>query len=207
MRYTSHLNAGDRPRVDFDQLAPYEIPLPTKPEQRRIVAEIEKQFSRLDQAVANLKRIKANLKRYKAAVLKAAVEGRLVPTEAELARREGRSYETGAQLLQRVLDARREPVEGKGQIIRSQNLAPRPRTWQLARRVDVGHLSIKLRANPFDSVQPCQLVRKSTCAREYPYYGVSSHRSVGNLTGSDSTARYLLHRRRRSANLLARYDM
>ena len=30
-------------------------------EQRRIVAEIEKQFSRLDEAVANLKRVKANL--------------------------------------------------------------------------------------------------------------------------------------------------
>jgi|WetSurMetagenome_2_1015567.scaffolds.fasta_scaffold818805_2 type I site-specific restriction endonuclease len=39
----------------------------------------------------------------KAAVLKAAVEGRLVPTEAELARKEGRTYETGEQLLARIL--------------------------------------------------------------------------------------------------------
>ncbi|HRI92780.1 MAG TPA: restriction endonuclease subunit S [Accumulibacter sp.] len=62
-------------------------------EQERIVAEVEKQFSRLDEAVANLKRVKANLKRYKAAVLKAAVEGRLVPTEAELARCDGRDVE------------------------------------------------------------------------------------------------------------------
>jgi type I restriction enzyme S subunit len=46
----------------------------------QIVAEIDKQFSRLDEAVANLQRVKANLKRYKAAVLKAAVEGRLVET-------------------------------------------------------------------------------------------------------------------------------
>jgi type I restriction enzyme S subunit len=102
VRYASHLNAGDRPRVDFDQLASYEMPLPEVDEQRRIVAEIEKQFSRLDEAVANLKRVKANLKRYKAAVLKAAVEGRLVPTEAELAGRQGRSYETGGQLLERI---------------------------------------------------------------------------------------------------------
>jgi type I restriction enzyme S subunit len=72
-----------------------------------IVAEIEKQFSRLEEAVANLKRVKANLKRYRAAVLKAAVEGRLVPTEAELARREGRGYETGEQLLARILTERR----------------------------------------------------------------------------------------------------
>lgn len=79
-------------------------------QQKRIVAEIEKQFSRLDEAVANLKRVKANLKRYKAAVLKAAVEGRLVETEAERARR----YETGAQLLQRILETRRRQWQGKG---------------------------------------------------------------------------------------------
>jgi type I restriction enzyme S subunit len=77
VRYASHLNTGDRPRVDFDQLAPFEIPLPDLDEQRRIVAEIEKQFSRLDEAVANLKRVKANLKRQAAAVLSAAVSGLL----------------------------------------------------------------------------------------------------------------------------------
>jgi type I restriction enzyme S subunit len=93
-----------------------EIPLPLPPmdQQKRIVAEIEKQFSRLDEAVANLKRVKANLKRYKAAVLKASVEGRLVETEAELAHREGRSYETGAQLLQRILETRRSQWKGNG---------------------------------------------------------------------------------------------
>ena len=68
-------------------------------EQREIVAELEKQFSRLDEAVANLQRVKANLKRYKASVLKAAVEGRLVETEATLARREGRPYESAQALI------------------------------------------------------------------------------------------------------------
>jgi type I restriction enzyme S subunit len=105
-----------------------QIPIPVAPldQQKRIVAEIEKQFSRLDEAVANLKRVKANLKRYKAAVLKAAVEGRLVETEAELTRKktpsphagegrgDGASYETGAQLLQRILETRRSQWKGKG---------------------------------------------------------------------------------------------
>jgi type I restriction enzyme S subunit len=92
------------------------IPIPIAPleQQREIVAELEKQFSRLDEAVANLKRVKANLKRYKAAVLQAAVEGRLVPTEDELARREGRAYESGHDLLQRILTARRSQWNGKG---------------------------------------------------------------------------------------------
>lgn len=92
------------------------LPLPYVPidQQKLIVAEIEKQFSRLDEAVAGLKRVKANIKRYKAAVLKAAVEGRLVETEAELARREGRSYETGEKLLRRILEERRSQWKGKG---------------------------------------------------------------------------------------------
>ena len=100
--------------VSTKKLAGLELLLPSLDEQERIVAEIEEQFSRLDEAVANLKRVKANLKRYKAAVLKAAVEGRLVETEAELARREGRSYETGAHLLQRILETRRSQWKGKG---------------------------------------------------------------------------------------------
>ena len=94
-------------RVPSAFLESAEIPLPALGVQREIVAELEKQFSRLDEAVANLQRVKANLKRYKASVLKAAVEGRLVETEATLARREGRTYETGEQLLQRILEERR----------------------------------------------------------------------------------------------------
>ncbi len=59
------------------------IPLASLPEQRRIVAEIEKQFTRLEAGVAALRRVQANLKRYRAAILKAACEGRLVPTKAK----------------------------------------------------------------------------------------------------------------------------
>ena len=105
---------GAQPNISQGILRTLPIPVAPLDQQKRIVAEIEKQFSRLDEAVANLKRVKANLKRYKAAVLKAAVEGRLVETEAEIARREGRSYETGAQLLQRILETRRSQWKGKG---------------------------------------------------------------------------------------------
>ena len=69
----NHLSA-----TKFKQL---EIPVPPLPEQGRIVAEMEKQFTRLDAGVAALRRTQANLKCYRAAVLKAACEGRLVPTE------------------------------------------------------------------------------------------------------------------------------
>ena len=111
--HATRLNAGDRPRVDFGQLADYPFPLPPLNEQRRIVAEIEKQFTRFDASVAALKRVQANLKRYRASVLKAACEGKLVPTEAELARAEGRDYEPADQLLERILIERRARWESQ----------------------------------------------------------------------------------------------
>lgn len=66
-------------RVPKSYLEQQTIPLPNPDQQRRIVAEIEKQFTRLEAGVAALRRVQANLKRYRAAVLKAACEGRLVP--------------------------------------------------------------------------------------------------------------------------------
>jgi type I restriction enzyme S subunit len=61
----------------FQFLRKFHFPIAPEDQQKLIVAEIEKQFSRLDEAVASLNHAKANLKRYKAAVLKAAVEGKL----------------------------------------------------------------------------------------------------------------------------------
>jgi type I restriction enzyme S subunit len=110
------------------------IPVPPLDEQQHIVAEIEKQFTRLDAGVASLKRVQTALKRYRASMLKAACEGRLVPTEAELARKENRTYETGEQLLQRILKERRENWNGKGkyrELIAPDitKLPPAPEGW------------------------------------------------------------------------------
>ena len=77
------------------------------------MAETETQFTRLDASVAALRRAQANLKRYRASVLKDACEGRLVPTEAELARSEGREYEPAAVLLEWILAERRARWESQ----------------------------------------------------------------------------------------------
>jgi type I restriction enzyme S subunit len=58
-------------KSDIEQI---EIPIPSPSQQRRIVAEIEKQFTRLDAGIAALRNVQAKLKRYRAAVLKAAYE-------------------------------------------------------------------------------------------------------------------------------------
>ncbi|MBN2053771.1 restriction endonuclease subunit S [bacterium] len=105
--FASAIDNGDRPRVDYDQIGGFDFLIPPYLEQLRIVHSIESYFSRLDDAVAALERVRRNLKRYRASVLKAAVEGRLVPTEAELARRENREYEPAGVLLARILEERR----------------------------------------------------------------------------------------------------
>lgn len=88
----------------FKQLA---VPIAPRLEQERIVEAIESYLTRLDDAVASLERVQRNLERYRASVLKAAVEGRLVPTEAQLARQEGRDYEPASELLKRILAERK----------------------------------------------------------------------------------------------------
>lgn len=91
------------PNVNAKKLAQVRIPIAPREQQEETVAEIEKQFSRLDEAVANLKRVKANLKRYKAAVLKAAVEGKLT----EEWRKAHPGIEPASKLLDRILAERR----------------------------------------------------------------------------------------------------
>lgn len=95
------------PAIRPNDVRGHRLPIPPHAEQHRIVEAIESYLTRLDDAVATLERVQRNLKRYRASVLKAAVEGRLVRTEAELARKEGRDYEPASVLLERILKERR----------------------------------------------------------------------------------------------------
>jgi type I restriction enzyme S subunit len=119
------------PAVRPKDIAAFAFASPRRSEQSRIVAEIEKQFSRLDAAIAALKRLQANLKRYRSAVLRAACEGHLVPTEAELARQEGRDYEPADVLLKRILTERRARWEAEQLAkLEAQGRLPLNDTWK-----------------------------------------------------------------------------
>lgn len=87
------------------------FPLPPLSEQHRIVSRIDELFTNLDAGIKALKKSQAQLKRYRQSVLKSACEGKLVPTEAELARAEGRNYEPAEVLLKRILKERRRKWE------------------------------------------------------------------------------------------------
>ncbi|NQE54970.1 hypothetical protein C5S29_15435 [ANME-1 cluster archaeon GoMg3.2] len=66
-----------RKRISRKNLSKIEIPIPPLPEQRAIVAKIEKLLSDLDNGIANLKKAQKQLKIYRQAVLKKAFEGEL----------------------------------------------------------------------------------------------------------------------------------
>jgi type I restriction enzyme S subunit len=123
-----------QPNVNGKKLSQLQIPVAPPDQQKLIVAEIEKQFSRLDEAVGNLKRVKANLKRYKATVLKAAVEGKLT---AEW-RKAHPDVQPASELLKRILTERRAKWNGKGKYKEPsapdvENLPDVPERWSWCR--------------------------------------------------------------------------
>ena len=119
------------PAVRPRDIRAHVLPIPPLPEQHRIVEAIESYLTRLDDAVASLERVQRNLERYRASVLKAAVEGRLVPTEAELARQEGRDYEPASELLRRITATRQARWESAElQRLRAQEREPAGHSWR-----------------------------------------------------------------------------
>jgi len=72
-----------RPGLTKQQILDWEIPVPDRTVQDRVVSKLDGLFSGLDAGVAALQRARANLKRYRATVLKAAVEGKLIERNAD----------------------------------------------------------------------------------------------------------------------------
>jgi len=151
---------GDRPRVKFDQLGKFDLRLPPRAEQTRIVAKLEELLSDLDAGVAELKAAQKKLAQYRQSLLKAAVEGALTAQwraarSAPLSpggrgaggeggsaadphplpnpspvKGEGLENETGAQLLARILTERRARWEAKQLAKFADQGKTPPKDWQ-----------------------------------------------------------------------------
>ncbi len=113
-------------RVPTKWLRTVEVPIPPSAEQTRIVAKLEELLSDLDAGVAELKAAQKKLAQYRQSLLKAAVEGALT---AEW-RAKNPPSETGAQLLERILQERRARWEAR-QLAKyaAQGKTP-PKDWQ-----------------------------------------------------------------------------
>ena len=114
------------PAVRPDDIRSYVLPLPPLAEQRRIVAKLDELFSDLDAGVAALQRARANLKRYRAAVLKAAVAGRLT----EQWRAAHPATEPATPLLERILAERRRQWEADQLAKYAAAGKTPPKNWQ-----------------------------------------------------------------------------
>lgn len=71
-----HDSYGDaQPHISQQYVKDIDVPLPSIPEQERIISHIEELFSQLDTGVETLKKVKAQLSVYRDAVLKDTFEG------------------------------------------------------------------------------------------------------------------------------------
>ena len=113
-------------RVATTWLSDALIPVAPATEQTRIVAKLEELLSDLDAGVAELKAAQKKLAQYRQSLLKAAVEGALT---AEW-RTQHQPTETGAQLLQRILQERRARWEARQLAKFAEQGKTLPKDWQ-----------------------------------------------------------------------------
>ncbi|MHB1865541.1 MAG: restriction endonuclease subunit S [Candidatus Saccharimonadales bacterium] len=100
-RSTSGVN-----NINSEEVRALHLSLPPLKEQEEIVRRVNGLFALADKIETRYKTVQQQVDRLPQSILAKAFRGELVPTEAELAEREGRSYESAEQLLQRIQSSR-----------------------------------------------------------------------------------------------------
>lgn len=80
----------------------FRIPLPSLDEQHEIVKRVDELFTITDKIKKRLENLSQQIDDLGKSVLAKAFRGELVPTEADLAEKEGHCYETAEELLERI---------------------------------------------------------------------------------------------------------
>ena len=75
VRFATNLNTGDRPRVDFEQIKTFSVPVPPLSAQDATVREIDKQFARADSASSAIWDAKRKARVFDRAAYQAAAMG------------------------------------------------------------------------------------------------------------------------------------
>lgn len=94
--------------INAQKLGMFEVPFCSLAEQKEIVRRVNGLFMLADKIETRYKVVQQQVNRLPQSILAKAFGGELVPTEAELAAREGRTYESAEQLLQRIQAAGRQ---------------------------------------------------------------------------------------------------
>jgi type I restriction enzyme, S subunit len=88
--------------INTAEIKALQIPIPSLKEQHMFVEHVDAVFKLVNTIERRVALATARADKLTQAVLAKAFRGELVPTEAELARAEGRTYETAEQLLERI---------------------------------------------------------------------------------------------------------
>lgn len=124
-----HINQSSVARTQLAEEVPFR--LPPANEQKRIAAKLNRLLARERKLRQQFDELPELIQQYRAAVLEAACTGRLVPTEAELARKERRDFETASALLERILVERRAKWEATQLAkMRAAGKAPKDDKWK-----------------------------------------------------------------------------
>ncbi len=110
-QFAAWLYGEGRPHLSFDQLRSTAIALPSLEEQAEIMQRVGSLFSLADAIERRVAVGLGRAERVPQAILSRAFSGELVPTEAELARADGRDYETASALLERIRRERERAAE------------------------------------------------------------------------------------------------
>jgi len=94
--------------ISQPQIARFPVPLPPLPEQRRIVAEVERRLSVADEVAKTVEQSLAQAQRLRQSILKKAFEGRLVAQNPE--------DEPAGALLERIKQEKARTGEKKRKI-------------------------------------------------------------------------------------------
>jgi type I restriction enzyme, S subunit len=101
-----------------------ELPIPSLQEQAEIVAEIAKRLAPIDGAVSAFKNFEAKMVARRVEILKTACEGRLVETEAAVARHKGRSYRSAQELLSELRAKAAKPARRRRERVLEKEIKP-----------------------------------------------------------------------------------
>jgi type I restriction enzyme S subunit len=96
------IRASSQPDLGLEYIRLLQMPVPPAPEQREITRRAKALFNMADAIESQVKAATTRVDRLTQAILAKAFRGELVPTEAELARKEGRDYEPASVLLERI---------------------------------------------------------------------------------------------------------
>ncbi len=88
--------------INIEDLRQLPVAIPSMLEQEEIIRRVKDLFALADKIEARYEAVKRQVNRLPLSILGKAFRGELVPTEAELAERECRTYESAEQLLARI---------------------------------------------------------------------------------------------------------